>query len=124
MFHSLLHMLSLVGAIRGAWSDPAFQALTFLVAGELAVGTIVYRLLEDWSVLDAFYFCVVASLTVGLGDLAPKTDAGRLFTVFYLLTSVGLVVAFGSHLAAEIIEQRRERIEARRARRRGQAESR
>lgn len=32
--------------------------------------------------------------TVGLGDLAPATDAGKLFTVMSILTGLGLLVSF------------------------------
>ncbi|HEX6031449.1 MAG TPA: potassium channel family protein [Tepidiformaceae bacterium] len=113
-----LEFFALFRAVRHGWSDPMFRGLVLGVAFELALGTVVYALLEDWSLLDALYFCVVASLTVGFGDFAPETSAGRLFTIFYLFTSVGLLVAFGSHLAAEIIEVRRERVEARQQRRR------
>jgi hypothetical protein len=39
------------------------------------------------------YFSVTTLATVGLGDLAPATDAGELFTVMYILTGVGILVS-------------------------------
>lgn len=114
MFRSMLGFFVLFRAIRAGWDDSTFRGLTFGVAFELILGTVVYALVEDWAMVDALYFCVVASLTVGFGDFAPETTFGRLFTVFYLLTSVGLFVAFGSKIAAEIIAERQQRVERRR----------
>lgn len=57
----------------------------------LTIGTLFLRSVERWSTLDALYFCVIALLTVGLGDVAPVTAAGRAFTIVYLTCGVGLV---------------------------------
>ena len=47
--------------------------------------------------------------TVGYGDLAPETTAGKLFTVFYIFTGIGLIVAFLNAVARTAVEQRDER---------------
>ncbi len=41
--------------------------------------------------LDAFYFSVVTMTTVGFGDIAPVTEAGRLLTVLMIVTGVALI---------------------------------
>jgi voltage-gated potassium channel len=41
--------------------------------------------------LDAFYFSVVTMTTVGFGDIAPITEAGRLLTVLMIITGVALI---------------------------------
>ena len=41
--------------------------------------------------LDSFYFSVVTMTTVGFGDIAPTSSAGRLFTVLMIMTGVALV---------------------------------
>jgi hypothetical protein len=64
------------------WDEHAYKVLAASAVSLLAVGTVVYRLLEDWSWVDAFYFCTVAVTTVGFGDLTPSTDGSKLFTVF------------------------------------------
>ena len=38
--------------------------------------------------LKWFYFVTVATTTVGYGDLAPKTDMGRIFLIFFLAIGV------------------------------------
>lgn len=60
------------------YSNQMIAGLALLV---LSMGTVGYRLLEEWSWVDAFYFSAVAVTTVGFGDLAPSTDASKLFTV-------------------------------------------
>lgn len=60
----------------------------------IAVATVVYRVVEDWSWVDSVYFSVVAATTVGFGDLSPTTDASKLFTVFYILAGISLITTY------------------------------
>lgn len=78
-------------APRGTWDRYSNQILGSLALLVLAVGTVAYRLLEDWSWVDAFYFSTVAVTTVGFGDLAPSTDASKLFTVFYIFSGIAII---------------------------------
>jgi dipeptide/tripeptide permease len=57
----------------------------------LAGGTVFYRLVEGWTWLDALYFCVVTLATIGYGDLAPKTGAGKAFTIVFVLIGIGII---------------------------------
>ncbi len=43
--------------------------------------------IEGWSSTDSFYWAVVSVMTVGYGELAPNTRAGKVFTIFYLIAS-------------------------------------
>jgi voltage-gated potassium channel len=52
----------------------------------------VYSTVEGWSVVDAFYFSVTTLTTVGLGDLAPTTTMGKLFTVVYIFAGLGIIL--------------------------------
>lgn len=42
--------------------------------------------------VDAFYMSVITLTTVGFGDLAPKTRAGRLFSIFWMWLGVGACI--------------------------------
>ena len=57
----------------------------------LLVGTLAYSAIEDWSLVDSFYFSSVVLTVVGFGDLEPSTDFARIFTVFYIFSGVAIV---------------------------------
>jgi len=86
--------------LRAMLREPETRVLVVAALSVVAVGTIVYVLLEGWSVLDAVYFCVVTLATVGYGDLHPTTELGRLFTIVYIIVGVGIIAGFISQLAA------------------------
>jgi voltage-gated potassium channel len=67
-----------------------FGLLAVLIA--VAIGTIVFRQLEGWSILDSLYVTAQTVTTVGFGDLAPRTVAGRLFATFFMMVGVGIVL--------------------------------
>jgi len=102
----LLTLLRLFRAIRGAWALPDFRNVLLLVAMTLASGTIFFHKVEGWRWIDAFYFSVTTIATVGYGDLAPKTDFGKLFTTLYIVVGVGLFVALVSFLSKGMLERR------------------
>jgi len=85
------------------------QILAGVVIVVLGIGTVVYRSLEDWSWIDSLYFSIVTLTTVGYGDLAPSTDASKLFTVMYLAVGVSLLGATFN----EILKRRQRRRRAR-----------
>ena len=72
----------------------AFKLLSLAVVTLLGTGTVVYRILEDWSWVDSFYFSAIAVTTVGFGDVTPTRDASKLFTVGYVLTGIGIITAY------------------------------
>ena len=79
---------------KWALDEQVYKMLAASAMTLILVGTVVYRLLEDWSWVDALYFSVVAVTTVGFGDLTPTTDASKLFTVFYILTGISIITAY------------------------------
>jgi voltage-gated potassium channel len=106
MIEFFLTTFRLVRGVSSAWKrDPRFRSLTVLVALTLLGGTIFYSLVEDWSVVDAFYFSVTTLTTVGLGDLAPKTTIGKLFTVVYIFAGLSIIIGFIDTVAKETISR-------------------
>jgi hypothetical protein len=81
-------------AVAGSIDEHKFKILAGSAVGLLAVGTVVFRLLEDWSWVDSLYFSVVAVTTVGFGDLTPSTDASKLFTVAYILSGITIITTY------------------------------
>ena len=91
--------------IAGVREDPDFRALAVLVLGLLLSGSIFYMLVENWTFIDALYFSTIVLTTVGLGDVAPTTDAAKIFTIFYTLTGIGVLVAFATAFAQRLVAE-------------------
>lgn len=43
-----------------------------LLLGFIAIGGLMFHLLENWEFLDAFYFCFITVTTIGFGDFVPS----------------------------------------------------
>jgi hypothetical protein len=76
----------------------------------IGIGTISYRFLEDWTWIQSFYFSVTTLTTVGFGDLHPTSDGSRLFTAFYILVGVTIVLGSIGVIGSNYIRRREERI--------------
>lgn len=74
--------------------EHVYKLLTLAAFLLLALATVVYHFLEDWSWVDSLYFSVVAVTTVGFGDLHPTTDASKLFTVVYILLGITIITTY------------------------------
>ena len=64
-----------------------------------------------WTIVDALYFCITTVTTVGYGDLAPKTEQGKYFTMFFVFAAVfGVGMALGevAHWLVERAEKKRQ----------------
>jgi hypothetical protein len=105
MLSFVVTLLRLARVIGRSGRDPEVRALLVLFGFMLLSGTLFYTNVEGWTVLDALYFSVVTMSTVGFGDLTPGTTIGKIFTIIYLLTGVGIFVALVSKLAAEFLRQ-------------------
>lgn len=82
-----------------------FVAVTSLI-GWIALGTIVFRKLEGWTLIQSFYFSVVTITTVGFGDLTPSTEVSRLCTAIYILVGVSIGLVTLSSIGSEFIQER------------------
>ena len=69
----------------------------FFVVVILLSGTLGYRLIEGWSLLDALYMTIITISTVGFGEVAPLSVAGKIFTLLLILGGAGTIIfAFGT----------------------------
>ena len=66
-----------------------------MLLGSLTViGTIGYIYIDDYPPLDALYMTVITVGTVGFGEIHPLSDAGKIFTIFLIIASLGLVAYY------------------------------
>jgi len=95
----------LLTGIQIVW--PILSAVLLLIVG---LG-IVVGLREGWSLQESIYFSFVTGLTIGYGDLAPKTLFGRVFAVFIGVCGVivtGLIAAIAVRAITGVYEIRDE----------------
>ena len=55
----------------------------------IVVGTIGFIVIEEASVLDAFFMTMITISTVGYSEVFPLSEAGELFTVGLIIVGVG-----------------------------------
>lgn len=75
-------------------------SVTFLIA-IIALQSLAFYRIEGWSYSDAIYFSVQVALTIGYGDYAPSTTAGKVLifpfavlTISQLGNQISLVIAY------------------------------
>uniref|UniRef100_A0A0K0E5E6 Potassium channel domain-containing protein n=1 Tax=Strongyloides stercoralis TaxID=6248 RepID=A0A0K0E5E6_STRER len=56
----------------------------------IALGGILFAILESWTYMDAFYYCFVSLTTIGFGDFVPERHEYIVIMLIYLF--VGLAV--------------------------------
>ena len=76
-------------SIRHRQYELAFSVFVW----SIIFGGLLFTFLEDWDYDRAIQYTLSTLLTIGYGDLAPKTVAGRIITIFYFLV-VFLVVKY------------------------------
>ena len=82
----------LFAGLRVVW-----PILSGLLVTIVALGLVI-GLIEGWPVLDSIYFAFVSGLTIGYGDLAPKTPVTRTLAILIgicgiLLTALVAAIA-------------------------------
>jgi Ion channel len=89
----------LIAGLRVVW--PILSGLLGLI---IALGLVV-GLIEGWSVHESIYFAFVSGLTIGYGDLAPKSFLTRVLAILIgvcgvLLTALVAAIAVKALTAA------------------------
>lgn len=74
--------------------DKEYRDLLITTLFILGFGTIVYHKLEGWAWIDSLYFSVITLTAIGYGDISPQTNEGKLFTIFYIMIGIGIILTF------------------------------
>ena len=75
----------------------------------LLAGTAFYTVVENWSIVDSIYFCVMTIATIGYGDLAPTSALSKIFTIVMALSGIGVFVGIATKLAQALTKKEIER---------------
>jgi len=93
----------------------AFRLPLILTVLTMMIGTIGYVVIDNFSVMDAMYQTGITFTTVGFGEIAPISGAGRIFTItliiagFVVFSSVVgiLVTEIGKGHLLSVLKERR-----------------
>ncbi len=81
-----------------------FRLPLILTVLMMMFGTIGYILIDNMSLSDAIYQTGITFTTVGFGEIAPISDAGRLFTITFIILGFG-VFSFSVGVLVEVLNK-------------------
>jgi Ion channel len=96
-------------ALKIAVRDEGFAQILGTGLLLVIVGTLTYTTSQDWSLVDGFYFAVATLTTSSIADpdLMITGAPIKIFTVFYVLVGIGILVEIARQLGFAYIEVRR-----------------
>ena len=83
---------------------PGLRSAIFFLVGIILIGTVGYRVLENYSWLDALYMTIITLSTVGYHEVHPLGPSGQIFTMVLLISGVGIVFYTMVTMFEKIIE--------------------
>ena len=80
----------------------AFRLPLILTVLTMMVGTVGYVLIDNFTLMDAIYQTGITFTTVGFGEIAPVSDAGRIFTITLVIAGFAIFSSAIGILVAEL----------------------
>ena len=74
----------------------------FLLVFLLFIGVLGFKIMSNYSWVDAVYMTVITITTVGFGEVQPLDDNAKIFTIFLILTSV-IILGYAITVITEYI---------------------
>lgn len=68
-------------------------------------GTIGYRIIQGWSLLDCLYMTVTTITTVGYNEVHPLSKYGQIFSIILILSGVGTAFYILTALVQYLLEE-------------------
>lgn len=92
-----------------------FRLPLILTVLTMLVGTIGFVIIDDFSLMDAIYQTGITFTTVGFGEIAPVSNAGRIFTITLIISgfavfssAIGILIAeLNRGILVAILKERR-----------------
>jgi len=98
-------------AMKYAAKEEHFTAVLGTGVSFILIGTAVYSLGQGWNVLDGFYFAICTLTTSSIADpnLTLTHEWLKIFTAFYVLTGIGILVELARELGVGFVMERNAR---------------
>lgn len=84
--------------------NPRILRSAALLAIIFAIGTAGYMAIEGAGAWDAFYMTAITLTTVGYREVFPLSRGGEAFTVFILVTGLGLLLMVATNIGRAVVE--------------------
>jgi len=81
--------------------------VVMILLSYLGFGALIYCFMMGIHFLDALYFCVCSTLTIGFGDIYPSNTQTQVFSIFYNtfgLLNTGLAIAIARETVVEAFQ--------------------
>ncbi len=97
-------------AVKIAAREEGFAHIFAAALLLVAVGTVTYTLSQGWSLVDGFYFAIATLTTSSIADpsLTIESNAIKIFTVFYILIGIGILVELARQVGFAFVEVHRQ----------------
>jgi uncharacterized membrane protein len=85
-----------------------FTVIFLIMFTYLTIGTVIFTIWENWTIVDGAYFCFITLSTIGFGDLVPeKTLIGPDLQIYaccaYLLLGLVLMAMSFSLIETQLV---------------------
>jgi voltage-gated potassium channel len=77
-----------------------FLIIAGLLIAVIMSGTLGFKILEGWGIMDSLYMTVITIATVGYQELHPLGDSGRIFNMVLIFLGLGTT----TYVAASVVQ--------------------
>jgi uncharacterized membrane protein YkgB len=107
---ALLMFRRLVRTLKHAFREQDFAPILGAAIALIVTGTLAYTFGEDWNVVDGFYFAIATLTTSSIADpeLVLSSRWLKIFTAFYVLVGIGILVEMARRLGFAFIAVRQQ----------------
>ncbi|MCB0570812.1 MAG: potassium channel protein [Phaeodactylibacter sp.] len=89
-FFGIFKSLRNLNAYKVPSSFMSLRLAVGLMAAEVVIAVLGYRLIESFSLTDALYMSLITISTVGFMEVQPLSAAGRIFTSGLIIANIGI----------------------------------
>lgn len=110
MLSALLMWRRLELTLRRAVREEDFLPVLGTAVALVVTGTLAYSIGNGWNVVDSFYFAIATLTTSSIADPDLVLEEGwlKLFTAFYVLVGIGILVEVVRRLGVAYVGVRSE----------------